>query len=71
MTVYKRLKDFEDAMVNKNGQYEVYGLPQTVKKGDYIYCDMCIFKDAHTYICGRVIKRYAYKTIIEYEYCNL
>ena len=62
MTVYKNLKDFDGAVVNKNGEYEIWGLPSYIKKGDTIYCDMCYFKDSHTYIRGVVIKRYKQET---------
>lgn len=71
MTIYKRLQDFEDAMVNKQGQYEISGLPAKIQKGDIIYCDVCSFRDAHTYIKGRVIKRNKYVCILNYEYIDL
>lgn len=70
MTVYKHLRDFESSYVNNNGEYEIYGLPHYIKKDDVIYCDMCIFKDSHTYIKGVVIKRTKYKTILKYEYVD-
>lgn len=70
MTVYKRYVDFEDAVVNKQFEYEIFGLPQNIKKGDTIYCDMCGFKDGHTYICGTVIKRFKYKTVVKYRYID-
>lgn len=70
MTVYKRLVNFESAYVDTQGNYVIYGLPQYIKKGDTIYCDMCMFKDEHTYIRGTVIKRYKYKAVLNYEYID-
>lgn len=69
-TIYKRGIDFDYAWVNNNCEYVIYGLSLDIKKGDKIYCDMCIFKDEHTYIYGEVIKRYKHRVILKYDYCS-
>ena len=71
MTIYKRLRDFEDAKINKNGDYEIFGLPYYLQEGDYIYCDMCCWKDDHTYIRGTIIKKTKYMVTLRYEYCEV
>ena len=71
MIIYKEGINFVDAYVNKKAEYEIYGLPESVKKGDTIYCDVCCFKDSHTYIKGVVVRRYKHKTVLRYEYIDL
>lgn len=72
MTIYKRLRDFEDANVNNDGNYEICGLTQraNAKVGDTLYFDMCMFKDKHTYIRGEVVKVKKYVVVVKYEYVD-
>lgn len=69
--VYENLVDFKAAFLNKNFKYEIFGLKEQVKVGDFIYLDIAIFEDCHTYIFGRVIKVLKTKIVIDYVYTDL
>lgn len=66
--VYKHLKNFTSMYINENGEYEIYDLPRYIIKSDFIYCDLCIFQDKHTYIRGYVVRRYKRKSVLKFEY---
>lgn len=66
--VYKHLKNFTSTYINENGEYEIYDLPRYIVKADFIYCDLCIFQDKHTYIRGYVVRRYKRKSVLKFEY---
>ncbi len=68
---YKHLVDFDDTYLNKNNQYEIFGLQKQVKVNDLIYLDLAIWKDSNTYICGRVVKVLKTKIVIDYVYVDL
>ena len=69
--VYKHLVDFDGIYLNKNNQYEIFGLQKQVKVNDLIYLDLAIFKDSNTYIYGRVVKVLKTKIVIDYVYADL
>ena len=69
--VYKHLVDFDSIYLNKNNQYEIFGLQKQVKVNDLIYLDLAIFKDSNTYIYGKVVKVLKTKIVIDYVYIDL
>lgn len=69
--VYKNLVDFDAVYLNKNHQYEIYGLKKEVSVNDCIYLDLAIWKDSNTFIYGKVVKVLKTKIVINYVYVDL
>lgn len=66
--ILKMLVDFYDQRTTGDGLLELYFESHNYKKGDTITADLCMFKQDHTYIRGKVLRTYKHKVVMTKEY---